>query len=81
MCLSTFPAFQINYAALDAYCMLMLYQVCARWGARIGVNVEELAYNQERIRIPLPLFFDRSKLKSEQRRQELISTAWDNVDA
>lgn len=47
---------QLNYAALDAYCILELFQYCAREAEKSGKNVynipEKVKYS---IKIKLPL--------------------------
>ncbi|KAI6242728.1 putative exonuclease mut-7-like protein [Aphelenchoides fujianensis] len=55
---------QIRYAALDSYSQLMIYDRCAEWARALGLNIQEITDAQERISTPLPLFFDRSKMKS-----------------
>ena len=55
---------QIRYAALDAYAILLLYNRCAEWASRLGMRIADITNAQERIRIPLPLFFDRNAMKT-----------------
>ncbi|KAI6188334.1 hypothetical protein M3Y98_00343600 [Aphelenchoides besseyi] len=55
---------QIKYSALDAYCQLMIYDRCAAWATKLGLDIVEITDAQERISTPLPLFFDFSKMLS-----------------
>uniref|UniRef100_A0A0N5CKT0 3'-5' exonuclease domain-containing protein n=1 Tax=Thelazia callipaeda TaxID=103827 RepID=A0A0N5CKT0_THECL len=51
---------QLRYAALDAYCMLMLYDKCIDWASRLNLNLDEIRLKQEiSTARPLPLFCDR----------------------
>ncbi|MCP9260278.1 hypothetical protein DINM_003646 [Dirofilaria immitis] len=38
---------QLRYAALDAYCMLMLYEKCVDWASRFDLNINEICSKQE----------------------------------
>ncbi|CAI4232935.1 unnamed protein product [Auanema sp. JU1783] len=49
---------QIRYAAMDAYCCIMLYDVCCKWAKRLGTDIETVVSNQSPIRVSLPLFSD-----------------------
>ncbi|KAF1766697.1 hypothetical protein GCK72_006655 [Caenorhabditis remanei] len=46
---------QLRYAAMDAYCMLMLYDKCKDVFAKLGYDVREFLAKQTPIRISLPL--------------------------
>ncbi|KAE9420357.1 hypothetical protein Angca_004912 [Angiostrongylus cantonensis] len=46
---------QLRYAAMDAYCLLLIYDVCCRWAERLGVPIEEILDQQEPIRVSPPL--------------------------
>lgn len=46
---------QLRYAAMDAYCMLLLYEKCATIFAKLGINVNDFVSKQSPIRISLPL--------------------------
>jgi len=48
---------QIRYAALDAYCVLMLYDKCVKWAEKLEVDIGEILAQQDQIRVSLPLFF------------------------
>ncbi|KJH51408.1 hypothetical protein DICVIV_02422 [Dictyocaulus viviparus] len=41
--------YQLRYAAMDAYCLLLIYDVCCLWSQRIGVSIEEILSQQEPI--------------------------------
>uniref|UniRef100_A0A183CV59 3'-5' exonuclease domain-containing protein n=1 Tax=Gongylonema pulchrum TaxID=637853 RepID=A0A183CV59_9BILA len=49
---------QLRYAALDAYCMLMLYDKCAIWSSRLGLKISELCANQHSPTGRIPLLAD-----------------------
>ncbi|PAV81078.1 hypothetical protein WR25_24856 [Diploscapter pachys] len=46
---------QIRYAAMDAYCILMLYDKCAEWASRLNVGMEHVLDAQTPIKAHLPL--------------------------
>uniref|UniRef100_A0A1I7TFQ9 3'-5' exonuclease domain-containing protein n=1 Tax=Caenorhabditis tropicalis TaxID=1561998 RepID=A0A1I7TFQ9_9PELO len=46
---------QLRYAAMDAYCMLMLFEKCEEVYSKIGLDVKEFLKKQSPIRISLPL--------------------------
>ncbi|ULU07688.1 hypothetical protein L3Y34_019001 [Caenorhabditis briggsae] len=46
---------QLRYAAMDAYCMLMLYDKCSEVFSKMGFEVKEFLDKQSPIRISLPL--------------------------
>ncbi|EJD74851.1 3'-5' exonuclease [Loa loa] len=50
---------QLRYAALDAYCMLMLYEKCVDWASRLDLNINEICSKQEPLTGTLPLFCDK----------------------
>uniref|UniRef100_A0A0R3S077 3'-5' exonuclease domain-containing protein n=1 Tax=Elaeophora elaphi TaxID=1147741 RepID=A0A0R3S077_9BILA len=50
---------QLRYAALDAYCMLMLYEKCVDWAFRLDLNINEICSKQEPLTGTLPLFCDK----------------------
>lgn len=52
---------QLRYAAMDAYCMLMLYEKCDEVYTKLGLDVTEFLQKQTPIRISLPLLSE-SKL-------------------
>ncbi|VDK85455.1 unnamed protein product [Litomosoides sigmodontis] len=47
---------QLRYAALDAYCMLMLYEKCVDWASRLDLSINEICSKQEPFIGTLPLF-------------------------
>uniref|UniRef100_A0A2K6VIF1 3'-5' exonuclease domain-containing protein n=1 Tax=Onchocerca volvulus TaxID=6282 RepID=A0A2K6VIF1_ONCVO len=49
---------QLRYAALDAYCMLMLYEKCVDWASRLDLSINEICSKQEPLIGMLPLFCD-----------------------
>ncbi|CAJ0608169.1 unnamed protein product [Cylicocyclus nassatus] len=49
---------QLRYAAMDAYCLLLIYDVCCRWAQRLDVSIEEILKQQEPIRVSPPLLSD-----------------------
>jgi hypothetical protein len=49
---------QMRYAALDAYCMLMLFDKCRVWADALDKNVYELAMQSPNPATSLPLFYD-----------------------
>ncbi|KAL3993826.1 3'-5' exonuclease family protein [Acanthocheilonema viteae] len=49
---------QLRYAALDAYCMLMLYEKCVDWASRLDRSINEICSKQEPHTGTLPLFCD-----------------------
>ncbi|CAG9538485.1 unnamed protein product [Cercopithifilaria johnstoni] len=49
---------QLRYAALDAYCMLMLYEKCVDWASRLDLSINEICSKQEPLTGTLPLFCD-----------------------
>ncbi|KAM3720774.1 Exonuclease mut-7 [Dirofilaria immitis] len=49
---------QLRYAALDAYCMLMLYEKCVDWASRFDLNINEICSKQEPLIGTLPLFYN-----------------------
>ncbi|KAI6184034.1 hypothetical protein M3Y97_00552800 [Aphelenchoides bicaudatus] len=58
--------FQIRYAALDAFSILMIYDRCVEWANKLGLKIVDITDAQERISAPLPLFFDSTKLQSPE---------------
>ncbi|RCN43410.1 hypothetical protein ANCCAN_10601 [Ancylostoma caninum] len=46
---------QLRYAAMDAYCLVLIYDVCCRWAQRLDVSIEEILKQQEPIRVSPPL--------------------------
>lgn len=48
-------SFQVRYAAMDAYCLVLIYDVCCRWAQRLDVSIEEILSRQEPIRVSPPL--------------------------
>ncbi|KAJ1368855.1 hypothetical protein KIN20_030201 [Parelaphostrongylus tenuis] len=46
---------QLRYAAMDAYCLILIYDVCCRWAERLKVSIEEILSRQEPIRVSPPL--------------------------
>ncbi|VDO44477.1 unnamed protein product [Brugia timori] len=50
---------QLRYAALDAYCMLMLYEKCVDWASRLDLSIREICSKQEPLTGTLPLFCDK----------------------
>ncbi|CAD5210808.1 unnamed protein product [Bursaphelenchus okinawaensis] len=68
---------QLQYAALDAHAMLMLYDSCSRWAQQLGENIDTICAEQERYRIPLPLLFDKTKLESHK-AIEVCKSPWDS---
>ncbi|KIH52457.1 3'-5' exonuclease [Ancylostoma duodenale] len=46
---------QLRYAAMDAYCLILIYDVCCRWAQRLDVSIEEILKQQEPIRVSPPL--------------------------
>ncbi|CAD5214751.1 unnamed protein product [Bursaphelenchus xylophilus] len=71
---------QIQYAALDAYAMLMLFEVCRQWATQLGESIDDIIDKQEPYRIPLPLLFDKTQLQSYKDRQAHQSKAWDEAE-
>uniref|UniRef100_A0A915PK19 3'-5' exonuclease domain-containing protein n=1 Tax=Setaria digitata TaxID=48799 RepID=A0A915PK19_9BILA len=49
---------QLRYAALDAYCMLMLYEKCVDWASRLDLSINEICSKQDPLTGTLPLFCD-----------------------
>lgn len=47
---------QIRYAALDAYVMIMLYEKCVEWAARLDLRIEDICRRQHPLVVSLPLF-------------------------
>ncbi|VDO70898.1 unnamed protein product [Haemonchus placei] len=46
---------QLRYAAMDAYCLVLIYDVCCRWAQRLDVSIEEILSRQDPIRVSPPL--------------------------
>ncbi|VDM54462.1 unnamed protein product [Angiostrongylus costaricensis] len=46
---------QLRYAAMDAYCLLLIYDVCCRWAERLEVSIDEILDQQQPIRVSPPL--------------------------
>ncbi|PIO64830.1 hypothetical protein TELCIR_13524 [Teladorsagia circumcincta] len=46
---------QLRYAAMDAYCLVLIYDVCCRWAQRLDVSIDEILSRQEPIRVSPPL--------------------------
>ncbi|KAK6732550.1 hypothetical protein RB195_016739 [Necator americanus] len=46
---------QLRYAAMDAYCLVLIYDVCCRWAQRLDVSIEDILKQQEPIRVSPPL--------------------------
>ncbi|VDL82727.1 unnamed protein product [Nippostrongylus brasiliensis] len=46
---------QLRYAAMDAYCLVLIYDVCCRWAQRLDISIEELTGRQKPIRVSPPL--------------------------
>ncbi|PIO63585.1 hypothetical protein TELCIR_14809 [Teladorsagia circumcincta] len=46
---------QLRYAAMDAYCLVLIYDVCCRWAQRLDVSIDEILNRQEPIRVSPPL--------------------------
>ncbi|VDP23226.1 unnamed protein product [Heligmosomoides polygyrus] len=40
---------------MDAYCLVLIYDVCCRWAQRLDVSIEEILSRQEPIRVSPPL--------------------------
>ncbi|KHJ97375.1 3'-5' exonuclease [Oesophagostomum dentatum] len=49
---------QLRYAAMDAYCLILIYDVCCRWAQRLDISIEEILKQQEPIRVSPPLLSD-----------------------
>ncbi|VDK53739.1 unnamed protein product [Anisakis simplex] len=49
---------QLRYAALDAYCMLMLFDQCVEWSKRLNMDINEVCNQQGQIRCHLPLLWE-----------------------
>ncbi|KAK5976408.1 hypothetical protein GCK32_006533 [Trichostrongylus colubriformis] len=45
----------LRYAAMDAYCLLLIYDVCCRWAQHLDVSIEEILSRQDPIRVSPPL--------------------------
>uniref|UniRef100_A0A1I7XBF5 3'-5' exonuclease domain-containing protein n=1 Tax=Heterorhabditis bacteriophora TaxID=37862 RepID=A0A1I7XBF5_HETBA len=45
----------LRYAAMDAYCLLLLYSVCKQWAHRLGISINDVVSRQDPIRVSPPL--------------------------
>uniref|UniRef100_A0A915EKX7 3'-5' exonuclease domain-containing protein n=1 Tax=Ditylenchus dipsaci TaxID=166011 RepID=A0A915EKX7_9BILA len=48
---------QLRYAALDAYCMLLIYRRCMEWAESLNCDLQELLLEQPAKHVSLPLFW------------------------
>ncbi|GMT16527.1 hypothetical protein PFISCL1PPCAC_7824 [Pristionchus fissidentatus] len=49
-------ALQLRYAAMDAYCLLLLHTRCKEWAEKLGVPIEEMMSRHFEQHCSLPLF-------------------------
>lgn len=47
---------QIRYAALDAFCLLQIFDRCVQWAAELGVDPIAIALKYQYTPVSLPLF-------------------------
>uniref|UniRef100_A0A915EIW8 Uncharacterized protein n=1 Tax=Ditylenchus dipsaci TaxID=166011 RepID=A0A915EIW8_9BILA len=47
----------LRYAALDAYCMLLIYRRCMEWAKSLNCDLQELLLEQPAKHVSLPLFW------------------------
>uniref|UniRef100_A0A914X0Q9 3'-5' exonuclease domain-containing protein n=1 Tax=Plectus sambesii TaxID=2011161 RepID=A0A914X0Q9_9BILA len=47
---------QLRYAALDAYCLLQIFERCVAWAEELGVDALDIALKHQYAPVSLPLF-------------------------